>query len=117
MSIIFRGSFDFADGNKRNIVRSLNLDLKSTNEITFENCFKSDAASQQKLKALLNEKAKKNGLGEFEAEGVSIYFKGGNVVIFYYPLDDSYIMPVELYLPLNEVKDIINKDFGEHPAS
>ena len=117
ISIIFRGSFDFADGNKRNIVKSLNLDLKSTNKITFENCCKSDAASQQKLKALLNEKAKKNGLGEFEAEGVSIYFKGGNVVVFYYPLDDSYVMPVELYLPLNEIKDIVNKDFGEHPAS
>ena len=117
ISILFKGSFDGLDGKGKSIIKSLNFDLNSSNEITFDNYFKSDKDSKEKLKALLDKKAKENGLTEFEAEGVSIYFKGSNVVVYYYPLDDSYTSPVELHLQLEEIKDIVNTNFGKHPVS
>lgn len=106
MSIIFRGSFKFNDSEKY-LVKSLNFDLKTGEEITFESYFKEDEASQEELKELLNNAAKEQGLSEFEAEGRWIKFKGSNVIVFYYSLDDSVEMPVELYIPLEDVKDLV----------
>lgn len=117
MSIVFGGSYKMDKDVEKYFVRSLNFDLKSSNEITFENYFKDDKASQEKLTELLNEEAKERGLSGFEAEGRWIKFRGSNVIVFYYPLDDSVTAPVELYLSLEDVKDIINNNFGEHPAS
>lgn len=117
MSIVFGGSYKMDKNVEKYFVRSLNFDLKSSNEITFENYFKDDKASQEKLTELLNEEAKARGLSGFEAEGRWIKFRGSNVIVFYYPLDDSVTAPVELYLSLEDVKDIINNNFGEHPAS
>lgn len=118
ISFIFKGNFKM-DGfeEEKYLVKSLNLDLNSTNEINFENYFKQDEVSQEKLNKILDKAAKENNLEEFEAEGVFIYFKEGNVVVYYWPLDDSVEMPVELYIPIKEVENIINHNFGEHPDS
>ena len=116
ISFLFKGKFKI-DGfeEEKYLVKSLNLDLNSTNEINFENYFKEDEASQEKLHEILDKAAKENGLEGFEAEGVFIYFWEGNVVVYYWPLDDSVEMPVELYIPIEEIEDIINDNFGEHP--
>ena len=118
VSILFRGNYEI-DGfeDEKYIMKSFTIDLNSTNEINFENYFKKDKLSQEKLNEILDRIAKENNSEEFEAEGVSLYFRGNNAVIYYWPLDDSVTMPVELYIPIKELKDIINNNFGEHPVS
>lgn len=106
ISMVFRGSYEFNNSEKY-LVKSLNLDLKTGNEITFESYFKDDEDSQGKLEEILNKQGKEQGQTEFEAEGRWIKFKGSNVIVFYYPLDDSVIYPTELYIPLEDVKDLI----------
>lgn len=108
ISFLFKGQFkmDGFEGRKY-VVKSLNLDLESAEEIFFENYFKEDKKSQEKLNELLNRFAKENGLENFEAEGASIYFWDDSVVVYYWPLDDSAEIPVELYIPVKDVEDII----------
>lgn len=105
-SIIFNGTFDFND-SERTFVKSLNLDLNTAKEINFENYFQDSKESQEKLELILQEAAKEQIDSDFEAEGKQIYFKGSYVIVFYYPLDDSVIFPVELYLPLEDVESLI----------
>lgn len=106
LSIIFMGSYKLNEEDK-NFVKSLNLDLETGNQINYANYFKEDEKSQEKLMELLNEASLKQTGREFEAEGREIYFRGSNVVVFYYELDDSVILPTTLYLPLLDVKDIV----------
>lgn len=106
LSIIFMGSYKLNEEDK-NFVKSLNLDLETGNQINYANYFKEDEKSQEKLMELLNEAPLKQTGREFEAEGREIYFRGSNVVVFYYELDDSVILPTTLYLPLLDVKDIV----------
>lgn len=106
LSIIFIGSYKLNEEDK-NFVKSLNLDLETGNQINYANYFKEDEKSQEKLMELLNEASLKQTGREFEAEGREIYFRGSNVVVFYYELDDSVILPTTLYLPLLDVKDIV----------
>lgn len=108
MSIIFYGTFDFEESEKT-FIKSLNLDLKIAEEINFENYFKDDKESQEKLGELLQDVAKEQLNMDFEAEGKEIYFKGSKVVVFYYPLDDNVVSPVSLYISLEDVKNLINK--------
>lgn len=108
MSIIFYGTFDFEE-SERTFIKSLNLDLKIAEEINFENYFKDDKESQEKLGELLQDVAKEQLNMDFEAEGKEIYFKGSKVVVFYYPLDDNVVSPVSLYISLEDVKNLINK--------
>ncbi len=108
ISIIFYGTFDFEE-SERTFIKSLNLDLKIAEEINFENYFKDDKESQEKLGELLQDVAKEQLNMDFEAEGKEIYFKGSKVVVFYYPLDDNVVSPVSLYISLEDVKNLINK--------
>lgn len=108
MSIIFYGTFDFEE-SERTFIKSLNLDLKIAEEINFENYFKDDKESQEKLGELLQDVAKEQLNMDFEVEGKEIYFKGSKVVVFYYPLDDNVVSPVSLYISLENVKNLINK--------
>lgn len=107
MSITFIGIYDFYDA-ERSLVRSINFDLKSANEINFGNYFKEDEKSQEKLVDVLSKAAKEQLNMEFEAEGKQIFFKGSKVVVFYYPLDDTVIYPVYLYIPLEDITDLVN---------
>lgn len=106
ISIIFNGKFNFHD-SERLIVKSLNFDLKTSKEITFDNYFDNSDESQKKLINILDEAAREQMDIEFEAEGKSIYFKGSNVIVFYYPLDDSVIHPVYLYIPLEDIQKLL----------
>ncbi|NLD22652.1 MAG: hypothetical protein GX670_00260, partial [Bacteroidales bacterium] len=108
ISILFNGTFNFGTAVKQ-IVKSKNYDLKSGKEITFNNFFDKSSAAQKKLSILLQNAAKEQQKIDFEAEGKELYFKASNAVILYYPLDDSVIYPIHLYLPVEEIRDIINR--------
>lgn len=110
ISILFKGVF-VPEGFKEEkyIVKSLNLDLESAEEINFYNYFKEDKESQEKLNEKLEEAAREYNLEGFEAEGIFIYFREGNLVVYYWPLDDAVEMPVELYIPIRELKNLINR--------
>ena len=107
ISFLFKGNFKI-DGfeEEKLLVKSLNLDLNTAEEINFENYFKEDEKSQKKLNEILNKAAVEYGLEGFEAESVSIYFWDDNVVVYYWPLDDSAEMPVELFVPIADIEDI-----------
>jgi hypothetical protein len=114
VSIIFKGTGKLNDSREIKIQKSINLDVKSTNSIDYENYIKDD----EKVRELLDVKAKSEGItGGFEAEGVFIYFEGDRAVFYYMPLDDSAKAWVELSVPLVELEGLINTEFGEHPAS
>lgn len=108
ISILFNGTFNFGTAVKQ-IVKSKNFDLKSGKEITFNSFFDKSPAAQEKLMRVLKKAAKEQHKIEFEAEGKEIYFRSANVVLFYYPLDDSVVSPVHLYLPVKDIQNIVNR--------
>lgn len=105
LSILFRGKFHFNEAQK-SFVKSLNLSLEDAKEIDFESFFKEDKASQAKLLEIIEEASKEQHDLEFEAEGKEIYFKGSNLIVFYYPLDDSVVEPLYIYLPLENLEGL-----------
>jgi hypothetical protein len=114
VSILFKGTAKLNGSQNVNIQKSINLDVKSTNPIEYGNFIESD----QKVRQLLDEKAKGGGMtGGFEAEGIFIYFEGDHVVFYYMPLDDDAKTWVELSVAIKELEGLINSEFGEHPAS
>ncbi|WP_432663565.1 hypothetical protein R9X47_23665 [Wukongibacter baidiensis] len=119
LSVLFEGTATVVDFGQIKIKNSVNLDMaSSSNEITYENFIKSDEDSKSKVKKILDEKAKEIGIDEgLEAEGIRIYFNDENVVFYYMPLDDSAKDFVELSVPLKEIKEYTNTEFGEAPAS
>lgn len=106
VSIIFRGSFTHM-GKEKELIKVLNVDLKNGSEINFENYFKEDDSSQKELNRMINSLVRKNYNMEFEAEEVFLYFKENHLVLYYYELDDSAVIPVEVYLDYEKIKDLI----------
>jgi hypothetical protein len=118
VSILLKGTGKLSGSREINIQKSVNLDVKSTNSIAYENFIKKDEGSRAEVIKLLDAKAKNAGITKgFEAEGIFIYFEGNNVVFFYMPLDDSAKDWIELSVPLSELDGLTNTEFGEHPAS
>lgn len=111
MSILFKGSYtiDGLEGEKT-LINSFNLDLKTAGEINFRNYFKKDEDSQERLNQILNEKAIELGYEKFESENERIYFTGNDIVVYYYPLDDSIETPIYLSIPLKDLEDLIDND-------
>lgn len=116
LSILFKGTGK-ATGTDIVIQQSVNLDIKSSNEINYDNFIKDDEESNNKVREILDKKAKAKGLNGIEAEGIRIYFKGEEVVFYYMPLDDRAKAFIELSVPMSELDGYSNTDFGEHPAS
>lgn len=118
VSVLFKGTGEFKKSRKISIQKSINLDVKSTNPILYENFIKHDERSRVEVIKLLDTKAINSGTAKgFEAEGVFIYFEGDNAVFFYMPLDDDANDWMEISLPLVELDGLINTEFGEYPAS
>lgn len=107
VSVLFKGTCTIQGHGEINIQQSINLDMNSSNEITYDNFVK----SKEEVMKILEEK------GLTEAEGIRIYFKGQDIVFYYMPLDDSAKEFIELNVPEKELKEYINTDFGEVPAS
>ncbi len=113
LSVVYKGTAHLQGGKQINIMHSMNLDVAySSNEINYGNLVKDDYA----IRALLTEKAKEMNI-IFEAEGIRVYFKDDEIVFYYMPLDDSAIEFVEIPLKIEVIKEMINSDFGEKPAS
>ena len=118
ISVLFKGTGKISGGRDITIQQSVNLDIKSSNEIVFENFIKGDQASRDEVRSILNEKANAIGLkDEIEAESMRIYFEEENVVFYYMPLDDSTTNFIEISVNKNELDGLLNTDFGERPAS
>ncbi|MDF2519580.1 MAG: hypothetical protein K0R84_208 [Clostridia bacterium] len=118
VSILFKGTGKHNGSREIAIQKSVNLDVKSTNPIIYENLIKDDERSRMEVTKLLDRQAKAKGISKgFDAEGVSIYFEGDNVVFYYMPLVDDAKDWMELSVPLSELEGLINTEFGEHPAS
>jgi hypothetical protein len=118
ISVLFQGSGKLSSGRDITIQQSVNLDIKSTNEVTFNNFVKSDKASKEKVFEILNKKA--NGIGvklNTETEGIRIYFKDEKAVFYFMPADDSAKKFIEIEVPIKELEGLINTDFGNRPAS
>jgi hypothetical protein len=118
ISVLFKGTGKISSGREINIQQSVNLDIKTSNAIEFDNLIKADQTSGAAVRLMLNQKAKamklKSGL---EFERVRLYFEGENVVFFYMPADDRTTSFVEISVPIKELESFLNTDFGERPAS
>lgn len=118
ISVLFKGTGRISGGREINIQQSVNLDVKSSNEIVFKNFIKDDPTSVEKVMAILNQKAKAMGSKYgVEAEGIRIFLEGENVVFYYMPADDSAKSFVEISVSVKELESFINHDFGKKPAS
>jgi len=115
LSVVFRGTGKFSEQRDINILKSVNLDVaKSSNEINYSNLINDDAAMRQ----ILAKKVVDLKLADFfEAEGIRIYFNDDQVVFYYMPLDDSAVDFIEVPVAVEEIKELLNVDFGEIPAS
>lgn len=118
ISVIMIGTGKLEGGREFNYLNSVNLDLKTSNEITFENFIKDDPDAKADFSEVLNQSAKDVGLPEVtEYEGMRLFFRPNEVVFYYMPLDDSAESFVQISVPLAELSGLINNDFGERPAS
>lgn len=116
LSVVYsgKGKIKYQDSNQEfetNILDSKNINIKTGKEIEFSNYIKKDKSD--KLKELLDIKAKEKGLSGFYTEGLKIYFKTDSIVFYYIPLDDSLKDFVELQLSNEELKDIVIEDFDQ----
>ncbi|MDF2950249.1 MAG: hypothetical protein K0R07_2299 [Sedimentibacter sp.] len=118
LSVLFQGTGKLSSGRDIVIMQSINLDIKSSNEIKLQNFIKTDKSSKDKVTAILRQQADAKGIKlAAETEGIRIYFEGENVVFYYMPADDSAKSFIEISVPIKELESFINSDFGKRPAS
>lgn len=118
LSVLLTGTGKLDGERAFNYMNSVNLDLKTSNEITFDNFIKEDQASRMAVSELLDNKAKEAGLLDgADYEGLRLYFEKKDVIFYYMPLDDSAEDFVELRVPLAELDGLIESEFGPRPAS
>lgn len=118
LSVILIGTGQLEGRRKFNYLDSVNLDLKSSNEITFENFIKDDPASRDAFAKLLDDKFMEAGYAEgADYEGLRLFFRPEEVVFFYMPLDDNTEAFVQISVPKVELEGLVNDTFGERPAS
>lgn len=115
LSVVFRGTGKFSGLRDISILKSVNLDVsKSSKEINYTNLINDDST----MRKILADKVVNLELANFfEAEGISIYFNNNQVVFYYMPLDDSAVNFIEVPVAVEEIEELLNKDFGEIPAS
>ena len=118
LSVILIGTGQSEGGHAFNYLDSVNLDLKSSNEITFENFIKDDPASRDAFAKLLDQKLMEAGYAEgTDYEGLRLFFRPEEVVFFYMPLDDIADAFVQISVPNAELEGLVENEFGERPAS
>lgn len=118
LSIILIGTGQLEGGREFNYLDSVNLDLKTSNEITTTNFIKDDPASSDAFAKLLDQKIWEAGYSEVaDYEGLRLFFRPDEVVFFYMPLDDSAEAFVQISVPKVELEGLVMDEFGERPAS
>lgn len=113
LSVLFKGTADMKGFRTVDVTQSVNIDMATSNEISYHNLVKDDQA----VRLVLDEKAKEQGLNGLEAEGIRVYFTEDAVVFYYMPLDDSATEFINLEVSMAELEGLINTDFGPMPAS
>jgi len=118
LSVILIGTGMLEGGREINYMNSVNLDLETSNEVTYENFIKDDSASRDAFAKLLDDKFMEAGYSEgVDYEGLGFFFRPDEVVFFYMPLDDSAEAFVQISVPKVELEGLVNDVFGERPAS
>lgn len=118
LSVILIGTGQLEGGREINYMDSVNLDLKTSSEITLENFIKDDPASRVAFAKLLDQKHMEAGYPEgTDYEGLRLFFRSDEVVFFYMPLDDSAEAFVQISVPNAELEGLVEDEFGKRPAS
>lgn len=118
ISVLFKGVGKISGEREINIQKSVNLDIKTSNTLEFDNLIKADKTSKDEVKEILRKKAEAKGIKIAEAmEGINIYFQGENIVLFYMRPDDSSTNFEEISVSRKEIENLLNTRFGERPAS
>lgn len=118
LSVLIIGSGKINGDQTFEIFKPVNIDIPTSNEITFENFIKNDPISRNAIQTILDEKAKALGLENgAQFEGISLYFKGDEVIFCYMPLDDQAKDFIQLNVKLEDIESIIHAEFGTRPAS
>lgn len=118
LSVMLIGTGQLEGGREFNYMDSVNLDLKTSNEITFENLIKEDPASRDAFAKILDKKIRESGYSEgADYEGLRFFFRPDEVVFFFMPLDDSAEVFVQISVPNIELEGLVKDEFGERPAS
>lgn len=109
-----RGRETRTGGRTVEFLHPVNIDMTSSNEITFDNLFTDTEA----VRKLIGDKVISEGISDsFEAEGIRIYMNDEKVFFAYMPLDDSATEFIKVSLDLSDLDQYMNTDFGPHPAS
>lgn len=111
LSVLYTGTVEIDGFKAFDVVKSITLDMRSSNEITVDNFLVGENPLDTLKEIFENEDIK-----DFEAESVFMYFKDDSVVFYYMPLDDDAefrFIPVKI----EGYGDYFNWDFGPHPAS
>lgn len=110
-SVLYTGTVEIDGFKSFDVVKSVTLDMHSTNEITVDNFVVGDMPLET-----LKEIFEMESISDFEAESVFMYFRNDQVVFYYMPLDDDAdfrFIPIEI----EGYGNYFNWDFGPHPAS
>ena len=95
--------------NDIKVMDSIILDLDTSQELTVENYIK----DQVQLSSILENKS----LKPLEYENLKFYFSNDNVVFYFVPSDDSVRMYHMIAFSFDELKNIVQEDIGDRPAS
>jgi len=114
ISVVYSGNVTLTGGRIVEVLHPINIDVASSNEITFDNLFTDTEA----VRKLVGDKVISEGISDFfEAEGIRIYMNDEKVFFAYMPLDDSATEFIKVSLDLSDLEQYMNTDFGPHPAS
>lgn len=114
ISVVYSGSVTLTGGPTVEVLHPINIDVASSNEITFDNLFTDTEA----VRKLVGDKVISEGISDFfEAEGIRIYMNDEKVFFAYMPLDDSATEFIKVSLDISGLEQYMNTDFGPHPAS
>lgn len=113
ISIKFTGIMPY-EGSSYTMIHALNIDLNSTNAITFENIFTKDTSildsEFKKASVLANASAT-------SPKNYMIMHIENNNIVFSYLENDTSTEFTEVSIPIESIIDNLNIDFGEIPAS
>lgn len=110
LSVLYEGTVIPSGLDKTvSIFQSVNVDIKSSNEITVDNFI----TDPEGLKKLLESQQKTN----LEYEGLHFYFENDSIIFYYMPLDDSETEFVKISVKREQLDSLVQWQFGEKPAS
>lgn len=111
LSVFFSGRGTDCDGRAIMIRESVNLDIKSSNEILLDNLIKEDAASREQFLELMER------WDVHPLENMAVYFEKDHIVFFLSGVSAQTPQAEGIRVPNEEILPIVREDFGTKPAS